>query len=153
MENKFGDYSRHICLQHVLISKRWSVMRCSWIVGIQEHRLITTNPTNELWSDDKQWVLIYSTASTLRHGGVGILMSKCIYKCHQSVESISNRIITATFHGNPKVTVTSVYAPTECASTDDKSKFYSCLKDHLDQVKKHNIHLVTGDFNARVSWK
>ena len=120
------------------------------IVGIQEHRLITTNPTNELWSDDKQWVFIYSTASKMRHGGVGILMSKRIYTCLQSVESISNRIITATFHGNPKVTVTSVYAPTECASTDDKCKFYSCLEDHLDQVKKHNIHLVTGDFNARV---
>ena len=120
------------------------------IVGIQEHRLITSNPTDELWSEDKQWVLIYSTASRERHGGVGILMSKCIYKCLQGVESISNRIITATFHGNPKVTVTSVYAPTECASTDDKSNFYSRLEDHLDQVKKHNIHLVTGDFNARV---
>ena len=29
------------------------------IVGIQEHRLITSKPTDELWSDDKKWVLLY----------------------------------------------------------------------------------------------
>ena len=27
------------------------------IIGIQEHRLITKEPTEELWSDDKNWVL------------------------------------------------------------------------------------------------
>ena len=120
------------------------------IVGIQEHRLITTNPTEELWSDDKNWVIIYSSASDQRQGGVGILISRQIYKCLQSVKSISNRIITATFHGNPMLTVTSIYAPTECASPDDKSEFYNSLEDHLEQVKTHNIHLLVGDFNARV---
>ena len=60
------------------------------------------------------------------------------------MKSISDRIITATFHSNPKVTVTSVYAPTECTSTDDKGEFYENLEDHLEQVKVHNIHLVVG---------
>jgi exonuclease III len=120
------------------------------IIGIQEHRLITTNPTDELWSDDKNWVLIYSTATDQRQGGVGLLMSKQIYKCLQNVNSISNRIITATFHGNPKLTVTSVYAPTESATIEDKNEFYNSLENHLEQVKAHNIHLVLGDFNARV---
>ena len=43
------------------------------IVGIQKHHLITTNQTEELWSDDKNWVFVYSTVSDLRQGGVGIL--------------------------------------------------------------------------------
>ena len=73
-----------------------------------------------------------------------------MYKCLQSVKSISNRIITATFYGNPKLTVTSIYASTECAPPDDKNEFYNNLEDHLEQVKTHNIHLVVGDFNARV---
>ena len=120
------------------------------IIGIQEHRLITTNPTDELWSDDRNWVLTYSTATNERQGGVGILMTKQIHKCLQSVETISNRIITATFHGNPKVTVTAVYAPTESATVGDKTEFYNNLEDHLEQVKTHNIHLVVGDFNARI---
>lgn len=120
------------------------------IIGIQEHRLITTNPTDELWSDDRNWVLIYSSATDQRQGGVGLLMSKHIYKCLQSVNSITKRIITATFHGNPQLTVTSIYAPTECASLEDKNEFYNNIENHLEQVKTHNIHLVIGDFNARV---
>lgn len=120
------------------------------IIGIQEHRLITNNPTEELWSDDRNWVLIYSSATDQRQGGVGILMSKHIYKCVQSVNSINPRIITATFHGNPQLTVTSIYAPTEGASPEDKNEFYNNIENHLEQVKIHNIHLVIGDFNARV---
>ena len=77
-------------------------------------------------------------------------MSRQMYKCLQSVKPISNRIITATFYGNPKLTVTSIYTPTECAPPDDKNEFYNNLEDHLEQVKTHNIHLVLGDFNARV---
>ena len=119
------------------------------IVGIQKHRLITTNPTEELWSGDKNWVLIYSTASPERQDGIGILMSRQI-KCLQSVKSVSSKNATATFHGKPKLTVTSVYAPTEGAALDDKNEFYNCLTDHLKQVKTHNIHLVVGNVNARI---
>ena len=64
----------------------------------------------------------------------------------------TKRIISATFHGNPQLTVTSVYAPTptECSLPDDKDDFYNDLNNHLEQMKPHNIHLIVGDFNARV---
>ena len=78
------------------------------------------------------------------------MMSKHIYKCLQSVKSITKRIISATFHGNPQLYCDSIYAPTECASPEDKNEFYNDLENHLEQVKTHNIHLVVGDFNARV---
>ena len=77
-------------------------------------------------------------------------MSKHIYKCLQGIKVISKRILTATFYGNPQLSATIVYAPTECTATSDKDAFYTNLLDHLDQVKRHNIHLVLGDFNARV---
>ena len=93
---------------------------------------------------------IYSSATNNRQGGVGILLSKFRHNCLQSVNSISNRIISATFYGNPKLTVTSIYAPTEGAPPVDKEDFYSNLETHLEQVKPHNIHLVVGDFNARI---
>ena len=35
------------------------------IIGIQEHRLITKEPTEELWSDDNNWVLVYSSATEI----------------------------------------------------------------------------------------
>ena len=112
------------------------------IVGIQEHRLITPNPTEELWSDDRNWVLVYGPATQQRQGGVGILLSKSIYKCLQRVEAITERILFATFHGNPQLSITVVYAPTECAPSAAKEDFYTSLADHLDQVKRHNIHLI-----------
>ena len=120
------------------------------IIGIQEHRLITSNPTDELWSDDRNWVLVYGSATPQRQGGVGILMSKHIYKCLQKVEVISERICYATFHGNPQLSITVIYAPTESSSPSAKEDFYTSLTDHLDQVKRHNIHLILGDFNAKV---
>ncbi|KXJ21184.1 hypothetical protein AC249_AIPGENE1517 [Exaiptasia diaphana] len=99
------------------------------IIGIQEHRLITTSPTDELWSDDKNWVLAYSSASDNRQGGVGFLMSKHVRKCLQSIESVNERILTATFYGNPLVTITTVYA-----SDADKEEFYLTLKSHLEKI-------------------
>ncbi|XP_078586049.1 uncharacterized protein LOC144867902 [Branchiostoma floridae x Branchiostoma japonicum] len=83
-------------------------------------------------------------------GGVGLVVSKHIYKCLQSVNSVSERILTVTFHGNPQLTITVIYAPTESASPADKDDFYSTLKDHIEMVKKHDKHLVIGDFNARI---
>ena len=38
----------------------------------------------------------------------------------------------------------------ESSSSADKDAFYSSLKDHLEKVKKHDKHLIIGDFNARI---
>ncbi|XP_038063001.1 craniofacial development protein 2-like [Patiria miniata] len=76
------------------------------IIGIQEHRLITSNYTEEIWSDDRNWVMVYSSATKQRQG--------------------------------------------DCLPTPDKDDFYTSLTDYLDQVKRHKLHLVLGDFNARV---
>ena len=59
-------------------------------------------------------------------------------------------LMTAAFHGTAQLTVTSVYAPTEYSFPDDKDDFYNDLNNHLEQMKPHNIHLVVGDFNAKV---
>ena len=81
------------------------------IVGIQEHRLITSSPPEGLWSDDKNWALVYSSSTDQRLAGVGLVISKHIYKCLQSVNSISQRKLTATFHGYPQLTITIIYVP------------------------------------------
>ena len=53
--------------------------------------------------------------------GAGILMSRQIYKCLQSVNLFLSRSSLPPAHGNPKLTVTSVYAPTEGAALDNKN--------------------------------
>ena len=82
------------------------------IAGIQEHHLITSTPIDELWSDDKTsscclaQLLIEESEK-----------SACSYRntCLQSTETVSSRIMTATFYGNPQLSVTLVYAPTAYA--------------------------------------
>ena len=120
------------------------------MIGIQEHRLFTTNPTEELWSEDRNWVFIYGSATNLRVGGVGFVISKPIYRCMQKVEVISERILHATFHGNLRLSITVVYAPTECGPSTAKDNFYASLAEHLEQLKRQDINLVVGDFNARI---
>ena len=103
----------------------------------------------ELWSEDRNWVFIYGSATNLRVGDVGFVISKPIYRCIQKVEVISERILHATFHGNPRLSVTVMYAPTECGPSTAKDDFYASLAEHLEQLKRHDINLVVGDFNAR----
>ena len=104
----------------------------------------------ELRSEDRNWVFIYGSATNLRVGGVGFVISKPIYRCIQKVEVISERILHATFHGNPRLSITVVYAPTECGPSTAKDDFYASLAEHLEQLKRHDINLVVGDFNARI---
>ena len=53
-------------------------MGCSdvgiYIIGIQEHRLVTKKPSEEIWLDDKNWVLVYRSVTDQKQGGVGLLM-------------------------------------------------------------------------------
>lgn len=88
---------------------------------------------------------------TTRVGGVGLLVSKDLVKCVSGSKRISDRIISVTFNGNPRVVITVVYAPTESAEDDDKDSFYDDLINHTSSnIKRHNIHIVLVDFNARL---
>ena len=120
------------------------------IAGIQEHWLLSTSAMGEMWSDDKEWLFVYSPASPLWVGGTGLPISRRYTKCLQSVTSISDRILSASFSGNPNITITVVYAPTESAEDTAKDKFYTDLASHCEQIPRHNIHLILGDFNARI---
>ena len=121
------------------------------IIGVQEHRLDSNDPISEKWSDDKNWLFFHNSTSKDRVGGVGLLVSKDLVKCVSGSKRISDRIISVTFNGNPRVVITVVYAPTESAEDDDKDSFYDDLINHTsNNIKRHDIHIVLGDFNARL---
>ena len=108
---------------------------------------------------------VHDVRTLYQHGRAQQLFKGCIttdggvdtvgiqeHRLISSNKSIPNRIITTTFHGNPKLTVRRKGSTllNECASIDDKSEFYNNLENLLEPVKTHNIHLVPGDFNARL---
>ena len=51
---------------------------------------------------------------------------------------------------NPQLSVMVIYTPTERAPCDEKDEFYQSLATYLEQIKRHHVQLVLGDFNARI---
>ena len=49
-----------------------------------------------------------------------------------------------------KLSVVTCYAPTEEAEKEEKDNFYDSLRSILEDIPKHDVLVVLGDFNARV---
>ena len=84
------------------------------------------------------------------NGGVGILFSKKAYNALASIEVISPRIMIATLNGNPKTTVISRYSPTNVSDEIEIERFYENLTSVTREVPKHNLLIISGDFNAHL---
>ena len=83
--------------------------------------------------------------------GVAIITAKKVAQCLDSWRSISDRIVEARFFSRfIKTTVIQVYAPTNEADDDVKDDFYEQLQKIVDEVPRHDMLLVIGDWNAKV---
>ncbi|XP_038053581.1 craniofacial development protein 2-like [Patiria miniata] len=127
--------------------------RCSVdVLGIQEHRRV--HPDEEIRFDMVKGVdLITSSAwrnPTTRAavGGVGLLLSRRARKALQSVNSLSPRVLVATFDGNPATTVVVASSPHNHSEEADVEQFYLDLRAVAEQVPVHHFLTFLGDFNA-----
>ena len=100
------------------------------------------------------WKLITSSAEKASNNtiirGIGLFLSPKAYHSLLNVESISPRIMVATFSGNPKVTVISCYSPTNCSEETEVSTFYKQLFQLIKQITKYRILLIGADMNAKI---
>ena len=123
------------------------------IIAIQEHRLIHEEPLKHHSLGDN-WLLITSSATRnttkAAIGGVGILLNPHAKLALESIETISERTMIATFNGNPKCTVISTYSATNVTSEDTIQEYYSELTTLIHQVPKHNVVFLCGDMNAKI---
>ena len=123
------------------------------LVCVQEHRILHDEPIkhHKISAD-----LTFKTSSaTINNansavGGVGILVNQHILKSLISVESISSRIMIATFSGNSETTVLCCYSPHNQFPEDAVIKFYQNLSDVIRHVPAHNVLFICGDFNAQI---
>ena len=120
------------------------------LIGIQEHRWKTPDEVAEHWSDNKEFLFIYTSAPADRVGGVGLLVRRKHTSAIRSAEKISDRILKVQFEANPMVAVLVVYAPTELASISTKDEFYKDLADAVNGIPTHSLVTILGDFNARI---
>ena len=107
-------------------------------MSIDNHLLVTSSA----WRNTAQAAL----------GGVGLLMNKAAENCLSDVIKISNRIVKATFSGNPETTIIVAYSPTNDKKNEaEVSTFYSSLRQAIDSTPTHNFLAILGDFNAKIS--
>ena len=121
------------------------------VVCIQEHRIYHEDTSTKYHDIGKGWTLVTGSAtknegnSTV--GGVGMLISPNSCKSLLNIESISPRLMIATFNGNPQTTIIRCYSPTNVSELDIAEKFYSELADLIKEIPKHHVILVGGDMN------
>ena len=124
------------------------------IIALQEHRRVHKESIKYEEIDNHLLVTSSATRNSAQAaiGGVGFLLNKKASASLCEVTSISSRIIQASFAGNPETTLISVYAPTNCRGNEDAAEeYYDQLRDAIAQTPQHNLLLVLGDFNAKIS--
>ena len=123
------------------------------ILGIQEHRIVHEEPIR-MEKLNKGACLVTTSAwrnsSGASTGGVGFMVTREAFDAISLVKSYSNRVMTMSFNGNPKLTVITVYSPTEAATQDEAEEFHLVLRQAIADVPAHNLLQVVGDMNARL---
>ncbi|XP_075157756.1 uncharacterized protein LOC142231022 [Haematobia irritans] len=90
-------------------------------------------------------------ADQRREGGVGILLSKNAYQALMQWKAYSDRIISARFRTRARnTTIIQCYAPTDTAQIEQKEEFYNSLAKVFQDVKRGDIIILLGDFNAQL---
>ena len=83
--------------------------------------------------------------------GVAIALGPKTEKMLERYECISERIVWCRLKGRyGNITVVQVYAPTEDKTDEEKNDFYDQLSEVVRNVKRHDMLLLMGDFNAKV---
>ena len=75
-------------------------------------------------------------------------MTKQTAGCLESWMPVSDRIMTARFTSRfIKTTVVQVYAPTNEADEETKDSFYDLLQRVTDEIPRHDMIMMMGDWN------
>ena len=124
------------------------------ILGIIDHKIVHDVGSKKLIYHKKLPNCTLITQSAWRNrqnaasGGIGLLVNNSILSSLSDVKTVNERIMVATFNGNPEITVIVAYSPQE--GTEEAPKHYEDLSSAIKDIPKHNLLLVMGDFNAHI---
>ena len=124
------------------------------VIAIQEHRRIHKEELLYEHMDDHLLVTasVWRNSAQAAVGGVGFLINKKSEAALCEINKISDRIVRATFAGNPECTLIAAYVPTNCKQQEkDTEEFYENLRTAIDQIPSHNLLAILGDMNAKLS--
>ena len=121
---------------------------------MQEHRIFFNDEPIQITALTPKTYMLTSSAwrntANTAVGGVGIVVNKNAYQTITEIKSISPRILSVTFNGNPKCTVICTYSPTEAADEQTVKEFQSELSRSVNRLPQHNMVIIAGDLNAHL---
>ncbi|XP_063680045.1 uncharacterized protein LOC134815440 [Bolinopsis microptera] len=124
------------------------------VLAIQEHRVVHDEEV-KIERHKKGVHLITTSAWRNRAqastGGVGFLLTKQAFNAVSLIKTYSKRCMLVSLDGNPRLTIISVYIPTESATVEEAEAFHDCLRAAVREVPSHHQILVIGDLNAHLS--
>ena len=59
-------------------------------------------------------------------------------------------MMKATFNGNPRATIISLYSPTNISKETKVATFYDELSSLVRSIPKYNLLIIGGDMNAQI---
>ena len=116
------------------------------ILGISELKWTSMDEFNS----DGHYIY-YCGQESLRRNGVAIIVNKRVDYAVLGCNHKNNRMISVHFQGKPfNIMVIQVYAPTSNAEEVKVELFYEDLQELLELTPKKDVHVIIGDWNAKV---
>ena len=102
---------------------------------------------------DNGSLLIHSgRGDGIKRQGVGLCLSKKVRNSLISYVPTSERVLTDRLHSKHlNISVVVAYAPTDGADDGEKERFYNVLSDTFYELPRHDLKLLLGDFNGKVT--
>ena len=126
------------------------------IVCIQEHRHVHSDIEPDIVACSIGTSTIF-TAFAVRNEQnssvrrVAITINSKLLPLLESVKNLDERIVKATFKGNPKTVIISCYSPYNNLPEEDVVNFYIKLSNAVKDVPPHAMLIIRGDKNAQVA--
>ena len=99
--------------------------------------------------NDKSQIELYNLDA--EKPGTGVVYTEPIRKAKLDIIQHDNRNITLSLAATRgKLNITGTHAPHAHDSAQEKHKHYTTLREIANAHGKHNIHVIVGDFNARL---
>lgn len=97
-------------------------------------------------------VMFYSGSNAKGHpNGVAVVIKKELAKKVTNFVPLSDRCILLQIKGNPiNINIVQVYAPTADKSDSEIEKFYEDIDQITRSIKKQDLNIYLGDFNAKL---
>uniref|UniRef100_A0A8D8QVD8 Craniofacial development protein 2 n=1 Tax=Cacopsylla melanoneura TaxID=428564 RepID=A0A8D8QVD8_9HEMI len=80
-----------------------------------------------------------------------MILTNTMAKCISNFVPVSERIMLVQFHASPiNINIIQVYAPTTDHADEEIDELYNSINDVIKTLKKQDVLVIMGDFNAKI---